>query len=60
MSRRRSRTRRSSTSTVADELGKFIFDQVIKDRKIRYDDNGQDYAFSRKLDDRLTGHEIRS
>ncbi len=26
-------------------------------RKIRYDENGQDYPFSRKLDDRLHGRE---
>ncbi|HDQ70548.1 MAG TPA: BREX system P-loop protein BrxC [Chloroflexi bacterium] len=45
------------TDAVADELGKLIFDGVIKDRKIRYDENGQDYAFSRKLDDRLLGRE---
>ena len=34
-----------------------MFDNVIKHRKIRYDENGQDYAFSRKLDDRLHGRE---
>ncbi|MBN2389302.1 MAG: BREX system P-loop protein BrxC, partial [Anaerolineae bacterium] len=45
------------TTDVADELGKLIFDHVIKDRKIRYDANGQDYAFARKLDDRLLGRE---
>jgi hypothetical protein len=45
------------TSAVSEELGKLIFDHVIKDRKIRYDENGQDYFFSRKLDDRLLGRE---
>ncbi len=45
------------TTVVADELGRLIFDQVIKDRKIRFDENGQDYAFSRKLDDHLLGRE---
>src|SRR5690606_605880 len=49
------------TVDVADELQKIIFDQVIKDRKIRYDassgNQGQDYSFSRKLDDRLHGRE---
>ena len=45
------------TSDVADELGKLIFDNVIRDRKIRYDENNQDYPFSRKLDDRLLGRE---
>lgn len=45
------------TDAVAEELGKLIFDTVIKERKIRYDENGQDYPFSRKLDDRLLGRE---
>lgn len=39
------------------ELEKIVFDHVIKHRKIRYDENGQDYAFSRKLDDQLYGRE---
>ena len=42
---------------VAAELEKIVFDHVIKNRKIRYDENGQDYAYSRKLDDRLHGRE---
>jgi len=47
-------------SDVSDELAKIVFDHTLKSRKIRYDDNGQDYAFSRKLDDRLCGkaHEL--
>jgi hypothetical protein len=49
------------SSDVAAELEKIVFDHVIKHRKIRYDasskDQGQDYAFSRKLDDRLHGRE---
>lgn len=45
------------SSDVAAELEKIVFDQVIKHRKIRYDENGQDYPFSRKLDDRLHGRE---
>jgi len=49
-------------SDVADELEKIVFDQVIKHKKIRYDTTdqktgGQDYPFSRKLDDRLHGRE---
>ena len=44
-------------SDVAEELQKIIFDHAIKQRKIRYDKNGQDYPFSRKLDDRLYGRE---
>lgn len=45
------------SSDVAAELEKIIFDHVIKHRKIRYDENGQDFPFSRKLDDRLHGRE---
>ena len=45
------------SSDVAAELEKIVFDHVIKHRKIRYDENGQDYSFSRKLDDRLHGRE---
>jgi hypothetical protein len=45
------------TTDVSDELAKIIFDNIIKQRKIRYEDNGQDYPYSRKLDDRLVGRE---
>jgi hypothetical protein len=45
------------SSDVAAELEKIVFDHVIRHRKIRYDENGQDYPFSRKLDDRLHGRE---
>lgn len=45
------------SSDVAAELETIIFDYVIKHRKVRYDKNGQDYPFSRKLDDRLHGRE---
>lgn len=45
------------TADVAAELEKLVFDHIIKQRKIRYADNGQDYPFSRKMDDRLQGRE---
>lgn len=45
------------SSTVADALAKIIFDDVIKTRKIRLVETGQDYSFTRKLDDRLHGRE---
>ncbi|MBI1293571.1 BREX system P-loop protein BrxC [bacterium] len=45
------------TDAVADELATFVFDMVIKHRKIRYDENSQDYPFARKLDDRLSGRD---
>ncbi|NMA47364.1 MAG: BREX system P-loop protein BrxC, partial [Lentisphaerae bacterium] len=45
------------TADVTDELERIVFDYVIKPRKIRYEENGQDYPFSKKLDDRLYGRE---
>ncbi len=45
------------SSDVALELEKIVFEHVIKHRKMRYDENGQDYPFSKKLDDRLYGRE---
>lgn len=45
------------SADVAGELEKIIFDHTLKNRKIRFDESGQDYAFSRKLDDRLHGRE---
>jgi len=49
------------SSEVAAELEKIVFDHVVKNKKIRYDpgnnNSGQDYPFSRKLDDRLHGRE---
>lgn len=45
------------TTEVATELEKLVFDSVIKNKKIRYEENGQDYPYTRKLDDRLHGRE---
>lgn len=45
------------TTDVAAELEKIVFDHVVKNKKIRYENNGQDYPYSRKLDDRLHGRE---
>lgn len=45
------------TSDINAELEKIIFESVLKHRKIRYEENGQDYPFSKKLDDRLYGRE---
>ncbi len=41
---------------VVKELETLLFDGVIKQRKIRYS-NGQDYPFTRKLDDKALGRE---
>jgi len=45
------------STDVANELEKLVFDHVIRNRKIRYDENGQDFPYSRRLDDRLHGRE---
>ena len=47
-------------SEVNKALENIIFDHILKNRKIRYDENGQDYPFSRKLDGALCGkaHEL--
>jgi energy-coupling factor transporter ATP-binding protein EcfA2 len=42
---------------IQSELEKIIFDYVLKNRKIRYAENSQDYPFSRKLDNKLHGRE---
>ena len=44
-------------SQVADLLAKVLFADVLRDPKIRYDGNGQDYAYGRKLDDALIGRD---
>lgn len=45
------------TEAVAAELEKLVFDGVIRTRKMRWDETGQDYAFTRKLDDKQLGRE---
>ncbi len=42
---------------VSAELEKLIYEGILKTRKIRWDENGQDYPFSRRLDDSLSGRE---
>lgn len=48
------------SDAVADELAKIIFDQILRDRKIRPETNNQDFMFARKLDDRLTGRDYET
>jgi len=45
------------SSDVAEELQKIIFDQIIKNRKIRFSENSQDYGYARKLDGKLHGRD---
>jgi hypothetical protein len=44
-------------SAVKAELGKLIFERTLRLKRIRYDANGQDYAYTQKLDDQLIGRE---
>ena len=45
------------TSEVLKDLGDVLFSGVIRDPKIRYEETKQDYRFTKKLDDRITGKE---
>ncbi len=42
-------------SAVTDLLGKALYTDVLKDPKIHYATNSQDYSYARKLDDHLIG-----
>ncbi len=44
------------SADILKELEVLLFDGVIKQRKIRYE-NGQDYSYTRKLDDRVLSRE---
>lgn len=44
-------------SDIYEELTKIIFDNIIKNKKIRYGENGRDYPYARKLDDQLYGRD---
>lgn len=46
------------TGDVASILEDILFTDIIRDRKIRYDITGQDFSYSKKLDDRLSGREV--
>ena len=42
-------------SQVTKLLSEILFDDVVKSPKIRFEANGQDYPYARKLDDHLVG-----
>ena len=44
-------------SQVSELLAKVLFADVLRDAKIRYEGNGHDYAYARKLDDELIGRD---
>jgi hypothetical protein len=43
-------------SQVIDTLSKVFFGDVLREQKIRYEGNGQDYNYARKIDDQLIGN----
>lgn len=45
------------SAELSNELEKVIFDNIIKQRKLRHEVSSSDYSFSRRLDDRLIGRE---
>ena len=44
-------------SEISKELETLVFEEIIRHKKIRHATTAHDYAFSRKLDDRLLGRE---
>ncbi len=44
-------------SQVTKLLGDVLFTDILRDPKIRFEGNGQDYPYARKLDDQLSGRE---
>ncbi len=45
------------SAVIAAVLENLVYDGVLKTRKVRWDINKQDYPFSRRLDDNLSGRE---
>ena len=45
------------SAEVAKTLEDILFTEIVRDRKIRYDVTGQDYSFTKKLDDKIIGRE---
>lgn len=44
-------------TSVPDYLAEIIYKNIFRDSKIRFEENKQDYAISRKIDDRIVGRE---
>lgn len=45
------------SDAVTNELNKIIFDQIIRDRKISFDEIQHDFSYTRKVDDHQLGRE---
>lgn len=42
---------------VISEIEKIVFDHIVKDKKLKFEDNGQDFPYSKKIDQNLRGRE---
>ena len=45
------------STAVGDLLKEIIFQDILRDSKVRFEDNGYDYPFTRKIDDNAMGKE---
>jgi hypothetical protein len=45
------------SDAVSAEMVKVLFDQVIRERKIHFDETNHDFMYTRKLDDQISGRE---
>ena len=48
------------SDAVAEKLSDIIFGLILGERKIRYEDNNQDFMYARKLDDQLKGRDYET
>ena len=48
--RRKSKDTDVDETDIAELLGQIVFDDIIIDSKLRFEDNKQDYSFTRRLD----------
>jgi hypothetical protein len=44
-------------TAIGDLLKEILYQEILKDSKVRYEGNGNDYAFTRKIDDQMFGRE---
>ncbi|MEZ7891080.1 MAG: BREX system P-loop protein BrxC [Candidatus Wallbacteria bacterium] len=42
---------------VISEIEKIVFEHIVRDRKLKFEDNGQDFPYSKKIDQNLRGRE---
>ena len=44
-------------TAIGDLLKEILYQEILKDSKVRYEGNGNDYPFTRKIDDQMFGRE---